>query len=220
MPKKESQGRDEMKPDFDWEKLFFKYRLQIFLVLIGIILLGFGAFLVKGGALSPSDEIEVLEDPSGGEGEVIIVEVVGAINDPGVYQFLENDRIEDVLIAAGGVTDNADKEWMEKFLNRAAKITDGQKIYIPRENEQTDVLSAKSEDGGQNGSSTFGEENSDFINVNTATAKELDTLWGIGPVYAQKIIEYRPYSTVEELLSKGVIKQNVYDRNKDKMTVY
>ena len=59
-----------------------------------------------------------------------------------------------------------------------------------------------------------------MVNINTATLKELDTLPGIGPVYGQNIIEHRPYSTVEELLSKAVLKKNVYEKIKDKVSVY
>ena len=50
---------------------------------------------------------------------------------PGVYRLSQDDRIDDALIVAGGVSASADREWMEKFLNRAAKLSDGQKIYIP-----------------------------------------------------------------------------------------
>lgn len=59
-----------------------------------------------------------------------------------------------------------------------------------------------------------------MVNVNTATQKELEALWGIGPVTAQNIIEQRPYSTVEELLNKKILKTNVYETNKDKLSVY
>src|SRR3989344_1087747 len=59
-----------------------------------------------------------------------------------------------------------------------------------------------------------------LININTASQSELESLWGIGPVYAQNIIEQRPYSSVEELLTKKIIKQNVYDRVKDQISVY
>ncbi|EKD47123.1 MAG: helix-hairpin-helix DNA-binding motif-containing protein, partial [uncultured bacterium] len=59
-----------------------------------------------------------------------------------------------------------------------------------------------------------------LININAASQSELETLWGIGPVTAQNIIEQRPYSSVEELLSKKIIKQNVYDKIKDQIAVW
>ena len=67
---------------------------------------------------------------------------------------------------------------------------------------------------------TWGSESEKLININTASQKELESLWGIGPVYAQNIIEHRPYSKVDELIEKKILKTNVYDRNKDTLTVY
>lgn len=59
-----------------------------------------------------------------------------------------------------------------------------------------------------------------MININTASQSELESLRGIGPVTGKNIIDHRPYSDVSELLSRGVLKKNVYEDNKDKMTVY
>lgn len=213
-------GGSSFKISNNWEDFLLRYKFQIIFVLIGAILIGFGALLIKDETDGGTSKIEILEDTTQGETTEIIAEVAGAVENPGVYKLSANARIEDLLIAAGGLSVNADRKWMERSLNRAAKITDGQKIYIPRSGEQTEVLSAK--DGGvyQTTSSTFGSGGSGLININTASQKELESMWGIGPVYAQNIIEQRPYSSVEELLSKKIIKQNVYDRNKDKMTVY
>jgi competence protein ComEA len=186
------------------DEIFFKYRNQIFLLLIGAILIGFGALLVKGENDS-SNKIEVLESATESQGQTkeIVVEVSGAVEAPGVYKLPADSRIEDALIAAGGISVNADRVWLEKSLNRAAKLIDGQKIYIFFQGE-----------------STGGEVKSGFVNINTASQKELESLWGIGRISAQNIIEHRPYSTVEELLVKKILKKNVYERNKDKLTVY
>ena len=67
---------------------------------------------------------------------------------------------------------------------------------------------------------TWGSESEKLININTASQKELESLWGIGPVYAQNIIEHRPYSSLEELLTKKIIKKNVHERNKEYLTIY
>ena len=208
------------KEKFNFDEFIFKYRWPLTFLLIGVILLGFGVFFAKNEGIDPQPKVEVLE--SAGEAQntlsEIFVEVSGAVVNPGVYKFNEGARIEDVLIAAGGVSSLADRVWIEKYLNRAAKVIDGQKIFIPREGESA------GNGGGLQPVGLSGPEGgvaeSGLININTASQSELETLWGIGPVYAQNIIEQRPYSSVEELLSKGVIKQNVYDRNKDKVTVY
>lgn len=203
-----------------WEELLFRYKFQIIFVLIGAILIGFGAFLIKNETDGSSTKVEILEDARESQTTELIAEVAGAVENPGVYKLSVGARVEDLLIAAGGLSVNADRNWMEKSLNRAAKVTDGQKLYIPRTGEQSEVLSAKKTGGYQNTSFTFGSQRSGLININIATQKELESLWGISPVYAQNIIEHRPYSSVEELLSKKIIKQNVYEKNKDKMSVY
>ena len=119
------------------------------------------------------------------------------------------------MVLAGGLSADADRTWVEKTLNRAAKISDGQKIYIPSISEKLEVKS-------QNlGTGTAGNSLIDsLVNINTASLSELDKLPGIGPVYGQSIIDHRPYSTVEELVSKGALKKNVYEKVKDKVSVY
>ena len=126
-------------------------------------------------------------------------------------------RVEDALVLAGGVSVDADRDWMEKVLNRASKLTDGQKIFIPK---QSEVLSAKNDEDIKTYQSQNTNQGSGLININTASKEELESLWGIGPVYAQNIIEQRHYSNVEELLTKKVIRSDIYERNKDKLTVY
>lgn len=207
-----------MLPDTNWNELFFKYRFQILFFLIGAILIGLGLLLVKDSRIT-SSKIEVLESTTEGLGEdlEIVVEVAGAVERPGVYKLTKGVRIEDALISAGGISADADRIWMEKSLNRAAKLIDGQKIYIPRKDEQISGVSTSNLGGYQTISSSQG---SGLVNVNAASQKELESLWGIGPVTAQNIIEQRPYSSVEELLTKKILKSNVYERNKDKLSVY
>ena len=106
------------------------------------------------------------------------------------------------------------------ILNRAAKLTDGQKVYIPSENEQSKVLSAKNGAGDQTISSTFSSDSNALININSASLEELDPYPELVQVYGQNIIEHRPYSNVEELLSKGVLKTSVYQKIKDLVSVY
>ena len=207
-----------MLSDINWNELFFKYRFQILFFLIGAILIGLGLLLVKDSRIT-SSKIEVLESTTEGLGEdlEVVVEVAGAVEKPGVYKLTKGVRIEDALISAGGISADADRIWMEKSLNRAAKLIDGQKIYIPRKDEQISGVSTSNLGGYQTISSSQG---SGLVNVNAASQKELESLWGIGPVTAQNIIEQRPYSSVEELLTKKILKSNVYERNKDKLSVY
>ncbi len=139
----------------------------------------------------------------------IAVDVGGAVIKPGVYELKVGARINDALIAAGGLGEEADREWVEKNLNLAQKVTDGQKIYIPSQEESNTNKVSPSFNKGET-----------FVKINTASAAELDTLWGVGPATAQKIISGRPYSNIEDLLTKKIIKSNVYETIKDKISLY
>lgn len=213
----ELAGKDNLGLKFNFEEFIFKYRWPIGLLLIGLILVGLGVFLTQDESHPKSVKIEVLQEATEAQTSnlELVVEISGAVEKPGVYKFSPGARVEDALIAAGGVSGAADRGWMEKSLNRAVRLSDGQKIYIPKVGE-----SRKSSTGITG--STEGREGviGSGINVNTAGQKELEALPGIGPVYAQNIIEHRPYSNVEELLSKGALKRNVYEKVKDLVTVY
>jgi competence protein ComEA len=111
-------------------------------------------------------------------------------------------RVHDALVAAGGLTENADR----KAVNLAAKIADGQKIYIPAIGESpVQVL-------GSTVSGSSGTDGSGLVSVNNASQSELESLPGIGPVTSQKIIDGRPYSSIEDLVSKKVVGQKTYDK--------
>ena len=221
MSSDELQDKDEKSNfGFNLEEVFFRFRWPIAFLLIGLILLGAGIFFARNSANSPKNSVEIIESSdetrNNAESE-IIVEVSGAVEKPGVFKLSQGSRVEDALVLAGGVSADADRDWMEKVLNRASKLTDGQKIFIPK---QSEVLSAKNDEDIKTYQSQSTIQGSGLININTASQEELESLWGIGPVYAQNIIEQRPYSNVEELLTKKVIRSDIYEKNKDKLTVY
>lgn len=203
-----------------FETFLTKYRFPLIVLLGGVVLIGLGILLNKGEV--SRTKVEVLEATTEAQNQQaeIVVEIAGAVEKPGVYKLPKDSRIEDLLVSSGGVSSSADREWMEKTLNRAAKLIDGQKIYIPSVNEQSSVESAKNPSGYQTVSSDFSSQKEGLVNINTASLKELDGLPGIGPVYGQNIIEHRPYSNVEELLSKAVLKPSVYEKIKGLVTAY
>lgn len=206
---------------FDFEELITKYRYHILVILLGLILVGSGLLFFKKSLDFSSTKVEILQSSSGSqEGIEITAEISGAVMNPGVYKFSSNARIDDLLIAAGGFSSNADRVWSDKYLNRAAKLTDGQKVYILSVNEHSNVLSAKNSGGYQTTSSNFSSDSNLLININTASVSELDSLPGIGPIYAQKITEYRPYSKTEDLVTSGAVTQTLYEKIKDRITVY
>lgn len=142
------------------------------------------------------------------ESAKIAVDVSGAVLKPGLYTLSQDSRIQDALVAAGGLSEDADRDWIEKNLNLALKLRDGLKIYVPRQSDQGFVQGA----GEVSGSS--------LININSATSRELESLPGIGPVTAGKIIHNRPYSSIDELSAKKVVSSKVFEQIKEKITAY
>ena len=204
------------------DDLFFRFRYVILIFLLGAILTGVGLFISQNERNGDGDRVEVLTGATEGqnEGSEIVVEIAGEVERPGVYKLPKNSRIGDLLVAAGGVSPNADRDWMEKSLNRAARLADGTKIYIPAVGERSGVLSANNLGVAGGSDAVRGSGGSDLININLASQKELETLPGIGPVYAQNIIEHRPYSNVEELSTKGALKKSTYEEIKNLVTAY
>lgn len=201
-----------------WFEKLYPYRWQILFLLLGVLFIS-GAVLIEKGDILQQPSIEIVEDNNNTSVDIssVVVEVSGSVVSPGVYKLDHGSRIDDALNAAGGITEEANKEWMDKYINKAAMITDGQKIYIP---SQSDAASDNNSTGGVVGVSDTVQEASERVNINTASQSELESLWGIGPATAQNIIEQRMYSSVEELLTKGILKSNVYERNKDLLSVY
>lgn len=210
---------------FSFEEYLATHRYSITFLLVGLMLIGGGILFLKKDTFTESSKVEVLNagDAADEVYKELVVEVSGAVEKPGVYKLPGGSRVEEALIAAGGISVDADRNWMDKMVNRAAKLTDGQKIFIPKigeSNKQT-LGSTANNDGDikvYQGDSEGGVGS--LININTASLSQLDSLPGIGPVYGQSIIDHRPYSEVGELLSKGALKQSVYEKIKDLVTVY
>lgn len=202
---------DEADPSFDL-KLIFQDKLNVGVLLIfffGLLLLLVGAGMYFLGRSDTSDEIKIIgsEDKSNESQNKIVVHVDGAVKSPGVYELEHGSRVNDLIVKAGGLTDDANSAQ----INLAANISDGQKIYIAKIGEVASQSSA---------GSVAGDTSSGLINVNTATEAQLDTLPGVGPVTAQKIITSRPYSVLEELINKKAVGSATFDKIKDLITVY
>lgn len=206
-----------------------QYMFPIGLGLIGIVLLLYGLIaslnhknasdiLAEGiSDKAISEEKSILKMPG------IILDVEGAVMNPGVYELKKNARLQDALIAAGGLSDKADREKVAKGLNLASKVVDGGKIYIPFVGESSSVAIGGSTSLAQAGDSTdqsvMGDQTG-LININSATEQQLDSLPGVGIVTAGKIINNRPYARIEDLLSKKAVGQSVFGKIKDKISVF
>lgn len=200
----------------DFENFLEKYKLQIGIGLMGLILMGVGVFLFR--QLEEKPTIEILSEDKTVEGTTIFVDIQGAVQNSGIYELASDARINDLLIRAGGLSAAADREWLAKNINLAQKLSDGAKIYIPTQKEVGHfggpALSTGGQVAGVSGS-VAGQ-----ININIATATQLETLWGIGEKRATDIIANRPYQSIEELKTKAKIPKNVFETIKEKITVY
>lgn len=150
----------------------------------------------------------------------IKVHIVGAVKNPGVYGVEAGSRVDDLIRMAGGVLAGAYAD----ALNLASKVNDGDKICIPVRIEITP--SGEIEIGGCEvhlASQSSGTSGSGILNINTASASDLEALAGIGPSRAQDIISYRQkqgdFKNVNELGNISGITQSVIDKFKDLVSV-
>ena len=184
-----------------------EYRMPLILVGISVIALVFAIFLfVK--TTQHTDPIQFSSDENkSSESAKLTIDVSGAVKNPGVYTFVYGSRVSDAITAAGGFSDEADMDAVAIRINQASVLSDGAKVYIPAQgttNQQlpvSQVLSGKT------------------ISINTASADELDTLSGIGPVTAKKIIDNRPYAKLEDLVTKKAMGQSLFDKLKVQLTL-
>jgi len=159
------------------------------------------------------------------------VEVSGAVVEQDVYEVSPGTRLKDMIDLAGGLSDEADKRYVARNYNLAKYVGDQEKIYIPyiwdivngtfvEQKRILEYLQPLYLQSSQNNQSSLAStkpqtETVLTLSINTASLEELDTLPGIGPVTGQKIIENRPYISVDELLSKKVVNQSTYDKIKN-----
>lgn len=149
----------------------------------------------------------------------IFLHITGEVNSPGIIEIDEGARLVDVIEAAGGFTENAD---INK-INLAYLVKDGQKINIPNVNS-VDTNSYITENMGENIIiEDITSSSTNLVNINTATQAELETLTGIGPSTALKIIKYREengkFKTIEEIKNVAGIGDSKFEAIKDEICV-
>jgi competence protein ComEA len=141
----------------------------------------------------------------------VIVHITGAVPRPGVYALPQGARVQDAISAAGGFLAEAEKSQ----INLAALLEDGEKLDIPFIEGGLPIVATPGP--------TVVAVTTELININTASAAELDTLPAIGPSLAQRIIEYReqngPFVSAEDIINVPGIGVGNYERFKDLITV-
>lgn len=141
--------------------------------------------------------------------KMIKIDIEGAVQKPGIYEIPDDSRIQDVLITAGGLIAKADRTTISRTINLAQHLFDGQKIYFPEVGETA----------ANTPISQPSQSNSGIVNINTASESDLDTLPGVGPVTAAKIIAGRPYQNISDLITKHLVGQSVYDKIKASISI-
>lgn len=163
----------------------------------------------SGGSAEPGAEGEARGDEAAGKGEevaegVVVVHVDGAVGAPGVYALGGEPRVNDAIVAAGGLAEGADTSG----INLAARLSDGEKVHVPLVGEapQAGAEPASDAPGGSDGP----------VNLNTATVEELDELPGVGEATALAIVEDRerngPFSSPEDLMRVSGIGEKKFEK--------
>jgi len=191
--------------------------------------LGVAAFVVAASGAEPSVDVDGGQPlpaassgprlasgaPSGEERHPLLVDVQGAVVHPGVVRLPSGSRVGDAIAAAGGYGPRVAADRVGQVLNLAAVVRDGDQVIVPSRDGPAPGS------GGATSSAAAGGPSSP-IDLNRATAAELDALPGIGPVTAAKIIaarEEQPFASVEDLRTRKLLGPATFDKVKELVTV-
>jgi len=185
-----------------------RYLLGVIIILVGALLFSLNRPEEKEEQ-SPSLFIE-----ENTESVKVAVHIGGAVRNPGLYYHDPSSRVADAIQSAGGPTADADLD----AINLASRVTDGLKIVVPsRVNKENSMVAADS--GQSSGTSESGGK----ININTASARELEELPGIGEVLAERIVSFRetngPFKSIEEIKKVSGIGEKKFESIRDLIVV-
>jgi competence protein ComEA len=197
--------------------------IAILLVLTG----AHGSVTVAGGGGGPGVAVASVA-PAGstatalGSAGVLVVDVQGAVARPGIVRLPPGSRVADAIASAGGYGPRVAAERVADRLNLAALLRDGDQVVVPSRDDPSSLTSRApgTASGGTSGGG--GGQGAAIVDLNSATASELDALPGIGPVTAQKIIAARqeqPFASVDDLLTRKVVGAATLEKIKELVTV-
>jgi len=178
---------------------------------------------VCSSAQENGSEIESKEDPC-----PVLVDISGAVAMPGVYCFADGASVIDAVKRANGFTQDAGFKYISMKMNLSSVMKDNSKVYIPFESdydcnllafslpkEVVDIVVPPQESDDDSEEEDDSTQEGGCISINNATLQELETLNGVGPSTAQKIIDGRPYTKIEDLLNVSGIGEATLNKFKD-----
>ena len=196
-------------------EILLVYKYPTLIALVGLVLVFFGTssnpFIRSSAPVKeiPKESLVNLEELQ------MKVDIGGAVTNPGVYLLEKDSRIEDLIRKAGGLDASASAEYITKRLNLSQKVSDSMKVYIPFKGEEktTSVVSgiATVTTGSEETLGILAQK----ISINNASQKDLEELPGVGPATAVKIIANRPYTDLNELVSKKSVGKALFEKIKD-----
>ena len=203
---------------------FFKQRK--ILIIIGILVIILIGWKIYDSSKFETDEesqiidSNVQESKTDDEEELVIVHVTGEVKKPGVVRVKEGSRVEDIVKAAGGLTENADIS----NINLAYVVEDGTKIRIPSaDDEKQEEYITQSIGEGIIMQEESNNSRSNIVNINTANETELEELPGIGASIAGRIIEYRnkngKFKSIEDIKNVTGIGDSKFEKIKESIRV-
>ena len=182
-----------------------------------------GSVEVAGGSIAAPaadpDRTDTAATAAGGDA-VVVVEIVGAVERPGVFRLPVGARVGDLVDAAGGFGPRVDTA-RAGSLNLAAVLKDGDQVRIPSRDDVTETAGAAMGPGTTGGSGA-GPGSPALVDLNRATSAELEALPGIGPVTAAKIIASReatgPFAAIEDLRTRKLVGEKTFEQLKPLVT--
>ena len=197
------------------QPLFNRYRIEFIMVALSLVVLVSSVILFLNNQIKSDPVIKITESATRPSEKTIHIDIEGAVKNPGIYGVKENERLGDVIRKAGGLSKEADEYFFARTFNLAAILKDQEKIYIPAIGE------SDSPSQSNMGISTLqsSSDDSSLVNINTASRDELDKLPGIGPTTIDKLIAARPFNSIEDLVSKKILKSSVFEDIKDQLSL-